>query len=84
MSTLQIQLDEALMERLQDAAQAQAVSLEVLARAVLESYVQPQPPARKQYSFVGIGHSGKHGLSKQVDDTLSAAFNRREGWSLSE
>ena len=39
MSTLQIQLDEELMERLRVAAEAQAVSLEVLAQAALESYV---------------------------------------------
>ncbi|CDI01769.1 hypothetical protein BN873_200012 [Candidatus Competibacter denitrificans Run_A_D11] len=84
MSTLQIQLDEELMERLRVAAEAQAVSLEVLAQAALESYVQPQLRTEKQYSFIGIGRSGKRDLSRRVENILSAGANRREGWSLQE
>ncbi|MCB1826319.1 MAG: ribbon-helix-helix protein, CopG family [Candidatus Competibacteraceae bacterium] len=59
MSTLQIQLDDELMEHLRHTAQAQAVSLETLVRTALETYLRPQPSARQRYSFIGIGHSGK-------------------------
>lgn len=84
MNTLQIQLDDELMEHLRHTAQAQAVSLEALVRTALETYLQPQLPQEKQYSFIGIGHSGKRHLSTQVDEILSAGANRREGWSLPE
>lgn len=59
------------MEHLRQTAQVQAVSLETLARAVLEVYPQPQPPAGKPYSFIGIGHSGKRHLSTQVEEIPS-------------
>lgn len=84
MSTLHIEVNDELMERLQDAAQTRAVSLEALVRAALEASLQLQPPVGKQYSFIGIGHSGKRHLSTQVEEILSAGANRREGWSLSE
>ena len=84
MSTLQIQLDDELMETLRHTAQVQAISLETLVRTALEAYLQPQLPTGKQYSFIGIGRSGKRRLSTQVDAILSAATNRREGWSLPE
>ena len=38
----------------------------------------------KRFSFIGIGHSGKHNLSTQVEEILTQAANRREGWSLPE
>ena len=84
MSTLQIQLDDALMEHLRHTAQDRAVSLEALVRTALEAYLQPQPPAGQRYSFIGIGHSGKRHLSTQVEEILSAGANQREGWSLPE
>lgn len=84
MSTLQVQLDDELMEHLRHTAQIQAVSLEALVRIALEAYLQPQPPTGKPYSFIGIGHSGKRHLSTQVEEILSAGANRREGWSLPE
>jgi hypothetical protein len=84
MSTLQVQLDDELMEHLRQTAQIQAVSLEALVRTALEAYLQPQPPAQKPYSFIGIGRSGKHQLSTQVEEILSIGANRREGWSLPE
>jgi hypothetical protein len=84
MSTLQIQLDDVLMEHLQHTAQVRAVSLETLVRTALEAYLQPQPQAEKPYSFIGIGHSGKRHLSTQVEEIQSAGANRREGWSLPE
>jgi hypothetical protein len=79
MSTLQIQLDDELMEHLRHTAQVQAVSLETLVRTALEAYLQPQPQAEKPYSFIGIGRSGKHHLSTQVEAILSAEAGRREG-----
>ncbi len=84
MSTLQIQLDDELMEHLRHTAQAQAVNLETLVRTALETYLRPQPPAGQRYSFIGIGHSGKRHLSTQVEEILSAGAKRREGWSLPE
>jgi hypothetical protein len=84
MNTLQIQVDDELIEHLQHTAQAQAVSLETLVRTALETYLQPQLPTGKQYSFIGIGRSGKRGLSTQVEEILSASANQREGWSLPE
>ena len=84
MSTLQIQLDDELMEHLRHIAQVRAVSLETLVRIALEAYLQPQLPEEKEYSFVGIGHSSKRHLSTQVEEILSAGASRREGWSLPE
>ncbi len=84
MNTLQIQLDDELMEQVRHTAQDRAVSVEALVRTALEAYLQPQPPAAKLYSFVGIGHSGKRHLSTQVEEILSTGTNRREGWSLPE
>jgi len=40
--------------------------------------------ADKRFSFIGIGHSGKHNLSTQVEEILTQAANRREGWSVPE
>ena len=84
MSTLQIQLDDELMEHFRHIAHVRAVSLETLVRTALEAYLQPQPPAGQRYSFIGIGHSGKPGLSSQVEEILSVGASRREGWSLPE
>lgn len=84
MSTLQIQLDDELMEHLRHTAQVRAISLETLVRTALEAYLQPQPLTGKPYSFIGIGHSGKRHLSTHVEEILSAGASRREGWSLPE
>ncbi len=83
MSTLQIQLDDELMEHLRQTAQVQAVSLETLVRTALEAYLQPQPRAGQRYSFIGIGRSGKPGLSSQVEEILSVGASRRGGWGSS-
>ncbi len=84
MNTLQIELDDELMERLRQTARTQAVSVETWVQTVLESSLQTQSATGKQYSFIGIGHSGKRHLSRQVEGILSTGANRREGWSLQE
>jgi len=38
--------------------------------------------SKHRFSFIGIGHSGKRYLSTQVEDILTHAANRREGWSV--
>ena len=40
--------------------------------------------SEKRFSFIGMGHSGKRNLSTQVEDILTQAANRREGWSIAE
>ena len=82
MQTLQIQIDEEILQNLQQQAKQQTTSVENLVRNVLANYLKT--PTQKNYSFIGIGHSGKPNLSAQVDDILDTAANRNEGWSLPE
>jgi hypothetical protein len=82
MQTLQIQLDEEILQNLREQAKQQATSVENVVRNALANYLKPPEP--KNYSFIGIGHSGKPNLSTQVDDILEKSNNRQEGWSLPE
>jgi hypothetical protein len=59
MQTLQIQLDEEILQNLRQQATLQATSVENLVRKALASYLKPPPTTDKNYSFIGIGHSGK-------------------------
>ena len=63
-------------------AQKRSASLETIAREALQNYVRAQPPRKKAYSFIGIAHSKKGNVSKQVNVMLEQAANKREGWSL--
>jgi hypothetical protein len=65
-------------------AEEQETTVDELARAALVHYVQVQPAATKRFSFIGIGHSGKHDLSTSVEEVLAEGANRLEGWSLPE
>lgn len=84
MRTIEIKADDTLFHNLEELAQADSKSLEALTREVLSRYVkEAKVPAKpRQYSFIGIGHSGKSDLSTRVEATLAEAANRREGWSL--
>ncbi len=84
MQTLQIQLDEEILQNLKQQAKAQATSVENLVRNALANYLKTSASPVSNYSFIGIGHSGKGKLSTQVDEILDKSVRRREGWSLSE
>ncbi len=82
MTSITISADETLVAALNIIAQKRSASLETIAREALQNYVRSQPPRKKTYSFIGIGHSKKGNLSKQVDTILEQAANKQEGWSL--
>lgn len=84
MQTLQIQLDEEILQNLRQQAKIQATSVENLVRNALANYLKTSVSTGKSYSFIGIGHSGKGKLSTQVDEILDKSAKRREGWSLPE
>ncbi|UCE06623.1 MAG: hypothetical protein JSW07_00865 [bacterium] len=55
------------------------MTTEALVKEVLVNYLQLQIPKSNQYSFIGIGHSGKGNISTQVETTLKKAANPQEG-----
>lgn len=57
---------------------------EAILKAIQAYLQQNKPKTEKQYSFIGIAHSGKNNLSEQADEILTTGANRKEGWSLSE
>ncbi|GIK58637.1 MAG: hypothetical protein HND44_12650 [Chloroflexi bacterium] len=83
MLTIQIQEDH-LAKIIKQMAEEQETTVDELARAALFYYIQTQPTITKRFSFIGIGHSGKHDLSTSVEEVLAEGANRLEGWSLSE
>ena len=84
MTTITIQTEDEIMKALKQIAKCKLVTTDALIKEALLNYLQLQTPKSKKYSFIGIGHSGKRSISKQVETTLKKAANRREGWSLSE
>jgi len=84
MVTIAIQAEEQLLTALQEIAKQKQTTVEDVAKEALLHYIQVHPDSPVQYSFIGIGHSGKENISKQVDKTLEKAANRREGWNLTE
>jgi hypothetical protein len=84
MLTIEIK-EDTLIEALQRIAQSKRSTVDKVAQDALRHYAQrEQTAAQSAYSFIGIGRSGKGGLSTAVDDILAEAANRREGWSLPE
>jgi hypothetical protein len=84
MVTIAIQAEEQLVSALQEIARQKQTTVEDVAKEALLHYVQVHPDTLNQYSFIGIGHSGKENISTQVDQTLEKAANRREGLSLTK
>ncbi len=83
MLTIHIQEDN-LAQAIKRLAEEQETTVDELARAALFHYVQGQPTAKKRFSFIGIGRSGKHDLSTSVEEVLDEGASRLEGWSLPE
>jgi hypothetical protein len=83
MLTIEIK-EDTLVEALQRIARSKRSTVDKVAQEALRHYAQREQLAAPPYSFIGIGHSGKGGLSTAVDDILAEAANRREGWSLPE
>jgi len=81
MSFLQIQLNDELLAELQRTAKNQSINIDNLVEIAIKNYLDSQTQSRR-YSFIGIGHSGQHRLSEQVEDILAKSTNRREGWNL--
>ena len=81
MSFLQIKLNDELLAELQHTAKNQSIKIDDLIEIAIKNYLDSKTQARR-YSFIGIGHSGQHRLSEQVEDILAENTNRREGWSL--
>lgn len=80
MITIVIQAEDNLATALQEIASRNETTLEAVAKEALTSYLQAQ---LRQYSFIGLGRSGKGDLSLQAEKILQDAIDRREGWSLS-
>ena len=77
-----ITIDKSLEEVLKEIARQRAMTLDAIAREALLSYIQARPWETRNYSFVGIGRSGRGDLSTSVDEILAKNANRQEGWSL--
>jgi predicted transcriptional regulator len=80
--TIVIQAEEDLATALQQVAERNATTVDAVAKEALRNYLRTQHIQRRAYSFIGIGHSGKGNLSKQAEEILQNAADRREGWSL--
>ncbi|MCP4654421.1 MAG: hypothetical protein GY856_03270 [bacterium] len=81
MTTIAIQAEDELVQALRQLAAAESRPIETIAREALLLYMR-RAAARRKYSFIGIGHSGKSDLSTQVEEILEKSADRREGWSL--
>ncbi|HAI69409.1 MAG TPA: hypothetical protein DCM38_08240 [Gammaproteobacteria bacterium] len=80
-----INLEEDFLMALEIMAERKLTTVESLVKEALQRYLQSEEvPSPKQYSFIGIWHSGDSHLSTQVDEVLSEGANQREGWSLPE
>ena len=84
MTTITIHAEEEIVKTLKQIAENKLMTTEALVKEALLNYLQLQIPRSKKYSFIGIGHSGKRNISRQVETTLKKAANRKEGWSLPE
>lgn len=81
MTMIAIQAEDELVQALRQLAAAESKPIETIAREALLFYIQ-RAVARRKYSFIGIGRSGKGNLSTQVEEVLAKSADRREGWSL--
>ena len=78
-----INIEEDCLTALEIIAERKLTTVESLVKEALQRYLQSEEvPPPKQYSFIGIWHSGDINLSTQVDEVLSEGANQREGWSL--
>ncbi|MGH9754824.1 MAG: ribbon-helix-helix protein, CopG family [Blastocatellia bacterium] len=83
MTELTIQADEQLITALRALAARTSTTIEDLVRQALFDYLQRrQRPTAPEYSFIGIGRSGRSDLSLRAEELLEQDVNRREGWSL--
>lgn len=83
MLTIHIQEDK-LARAIEQLAKQQETTVNEVARDALSRYLQEQIASTKRFSFIGIGHSGKHNLSTSVEEVMAEGANRLEGWSLPE
>lgn len=79
-----VMCDDETFALLQQIAQEQHATPEDVAQQALAQFAREHAlrSGAQAYSFIGIGHSGKRNLSRQVDIILEQGANRREGWSL--
>ncbi len=71
MTTIKIQAEDEILAVLKQIAKSKLTTVEALAKETLLNYLQIQPSKSKTYSFIGIGHSGKTNILKQVEATLN-------------
>jgi len=87
MQTLQLQLEDDIFQDLRQQATLQAISVENLARKALVNYLHlgiPENTTANNYSFIGIGRSGKSNLSTQIclGDLAIKIFGEENGVEL--
>ena len=75
--TMNVNVSDDVVRRLEAAALARGVTVEEFAAEVLTDNAPDVDavPRRRHLSFAGIGAS-KHGISHQVDDLLADGFGR--------
>jgi hypothetical protein len=85
MVTIPIDTEEKVLTELEEIARRRETTVQDVAREALLHYLKEQAEhSGPSYSFIGIWHSGKHSLSREVEAVLEEGANRREGWSLPE
>jgi len=70
MTTITIQAEEDIVISIKQTAKLKSITTDALVKEALLNYLQLQIPRSKKYSFIGIGHSGKKNISKQVKKTI--------------
>lgn len=83
MTEITIRADEQLFAVLKQIALQQETTFEEVIQQALTDWVGEQRARRaSQYSFIGIGRSGRPDLSLRAKEILAQQADRREGWSL--
>jgi predicted transcriptional regulator len=84
MVTIRVQAEEEVLAELEEIARRRRSTVQAVATEALRHYVREQSVQSGPYSFIGIWHSGRHNLSREVEATLAQAADRREGWRQPE
>ena len=69
---LQVELSEDVAARVAELARARGVSPDQVATEVLEAHL-PRA-AKRPFTFIGLGRSGRHDLSERAKDVRRAEF----------
>ncbi len=82
MATIPIDTEEKVLTELREIAWRRKTTVQDVAREALPHYVHEKAAHSGPYSFIGIWHSGKYSLSREVEVALDEGAICREDRSL--